>query len=201
MKLARFYNWPMLFGIVGTIVWAVFLAPQLSHVFCNLSSLAPNELGDFLAGAFAPLAFLWIVVGYLLQVHALRIQSKELENQISSSRELIKAELDRNRRDIARSQPRFMQASIGGGPKPEHFTLRNAGKTAYDICLGEVRGELKLHDYKSKEIRFDVQVQFRPIDSLPGRFRLDYVDEYGDNHFVWIEFTGKSLVVQPFDTE
>ena len=33
-----------------------------------------NELGDFLAGVFTPLAFGWLVYGYLLQSKELRLQ-------------------------------------------------------------------------------------------------------------------------------
>ena len=37
-----------------------------------------NELGDFLAGVFTPLAFGWLVYGYLLQSKELRLQREEL---------------------------------------------------------------------------------------------------------------------------
>ena len=37
-----------------------------------------NELGDFLAGFFTPLAFGWLVYGYLLQSRELRLQREEL---------------------------------------------------------------------------------------------------------------------------
>ncbi len=37
-----------------------------------------NELGDFLAGFFTPLAFGWLVYGYLLQSKELRLQREEL---------------------------------------------------------------------------------------------------------------------------
>ena len=37
-----------------------------------------NELGDFLAGLFTPLAFGWLVYGYLLQSSELRLQREEL---------------------------------------------------------------------------------------------------------------------------
>ena len=37
-----------------------------------------NELGDFLAGFFTPLAFGWLVYGYILQSRELSLQRKEL---------------------------------------------------------------------------------------------------------------------------
>jgi hypothetical protein len=39
----------------------------------------PNELGDFAAGFFAPLAFMWLIFGYFLQKTQLDIQGQELK--------------------------------------------------------------------------------------------------------------------------
>ena len=40
-----------------------------------------NELGDFLAGALTPVAFIWLVYGYLVQGDELRLQREELRLQ------------------------------------------------------------------------------------------------------------------------
>ena len=40
-----------------------------------------NELGDFLAGALTPVAFIWLVYGYLVQGDELRLQRNELRLQ------------------------------------------------------------------------------------------------------------------------
>ena len=44
-------------------------------------SLTLNELGDLLAGMFAPLAFLWMVITILIQGKELRLQREELSMQ------------------------------------------------------------------------------------------------------------------------
>ncbi|WP_369012467.1 hypothetical protein [Acinetobacter baumannii] len=41
--------------------------------------LPSNELGDFLAGAFAPLAFLFLILGYKQNSESIRIQNEELK--------------------------------------------------------------------------------------------------------------------------
>jgi|GEM_PF-6076803 len=46
----------------------------LKQIWC----LDANEIGDFLAGAFAPLAFAWLILGYHRQGNELRIQAAEL---------------------------------------------------------------------------------------------------------------------------
>ncbi|MBL5979743.1 hypothetical protein JAO85_20915 [Comamonas sp. NyZ500] len=57
-----------------------------------------NEVGDFLAGAFGPLAILWLVLGYFQQgielrqnSEALQRQATELENSVKQQEELASA--------------------------------------------------------------------------------------------------------------
>ena len=55
-----------------------------------------NELGDFLAGSFTPLAFGWLVYGYLLQSRELRLQREELaltREQLGKQTELIQEQV------------------------------------------------------------------------------------------------------------
>lgn len=59
--------------------------------------LSSNELGDFLAGSFAPLAFLFLYLGYKQQgkelkqnTEALRQQATELANSVAEQKRLIK---------------------------------------------------------------------------------------------------------------
>ena len=55
-----------------------------------------NELGDFLAGFFTPLAFGWLVYGYLLQSRELRLQRQELaltRKQLGTQTELLQEQV------------------------------------------------------------------------------------------------------------
>ena len=61
-----------------------------------------NELGDFLAGFFTPLAFGWLVYGYLLQSRELRLQREELaltREQLGKQTELIQEQVTADYRD------------------------------------------------------------------------------------------------------
>jgi len=73
----------LLIGYYSTIMWAAILAAYLfwpdGRRLQNLLIGGANEFGDFLAGAFAPLAFLWLVITVRLQSHELRLQRNELE--------------------------------------------------------------------------------------------------------------------------
>jgi hypothetical protein len=79
---------------------AVWLASVTTYVLCGWSMLIhlePNALGDFLAGATAPLAFFWLVVGYFQQgmelrqnSHALMMQADELRLQTAETKALVR---------------------------------------------------------------------------------------------------------------
>jgi len=58
--------------------------------------LDPNNWGDFLAGAFGPLALFWLVLGFFQQGYelrnsadALRIQAQELKNSVEAQKNLV----------------------------------------------------------------------------------------------------------------
>jgi hypothetical protein len=87
-------------GIGLTVLWIAALAGLAYWKSDALCTLTLNEWGDFLAGAFAPLAFLWLVVGYMQQgeelqhsTNALRLQALELQNSVNQQRELVKVTL------------------------------------------------------------------------------------------------------------
>lgn len=76
-------------GIWGT---ALYLGALLGYgVFAgrDFTALSPNEVGDFLAGAFAPLAFLWLVIGYRMQALELEQNSKALRQQAEEMRSAV----------------------------------------------------------------------------------------------------------------
>lgn len=60
-------------------------------------ALTLNEAGDFAAGAFAPLAFIWLVAAVFLQQEQLKLQARELRAstkalrmQVRETRDLVK---------------------------------------------------------------------------------------------------------------
>ena len=87
----------LIIGILITVVWFLVIGlfcVQNNFVFTNREL---NSLGDFLAGIFAPVAFLWLIIGYLQQgkqldqnTKALEQQEKALKLQIEEMRESVK---------------------------------------------------------------------------------------------------------------
>lgn len=73
--------------------------------------LRPNEVGDFLAGVFGPLAFLWLVFGYYQQgeelkhsVKALKLQAEELRNSVEQQREMVRTTSDTLRYQVEKDE-------------------------------------------------------------------------------------------------
>lgn len=68
-------NWSLTLGWIITVGWGVFIWYLVSN------KSFPDELnsiGDFLAGVFSPLAFLWLIVSYYQSQKAVSIQAEEL---------------------------------------------------------------------------------------------------------------------------
>ena len=81
-------DWRLAFGIGVTIVWIVLGYLYISNVVgwgAFVKQNAPS-LGGFLEGAFAPLAFLWLVVGFFLQQKQLMENTQAVQLQYQEMR-------------------------------------------------------------------------------------------------------------------
>jgi len=86
---------------VGIWVTGLYLLALLTYTYLQrhaVLAMEPNELGDALAGAASPLAFLWLVLGYLQQgdelrqnTEALKLQASELKNAVEQQRAMAEA--------------------------------------------------------------------------------------------------------------
>lgn len=90
----RFKNWiatwATTFGLSVTVLWFVsyillyyiYTADNNIDGFIKEFYSKPlNEQGDFLAGFFAPLAFLWLIIGYFMQSYEISLQRQEIKAQ------------------------------------------------------------------------------------------------------------------------
>lgn len=86
-------------GVVLTVAYALFSWWLVGDRIQLLRTMNLNEVGDFLAGAFGPLAILWLVLGFFQQgielrqgTDALRMQAKELNNSVAQQCEMVKTQ-------------------------------------------------------------------------------------------------------------
>lgn len=141
----------------GTIVSVIWIGGMVTLAVTQKRPDELNAWGDFFAGFFAPLAFLWLVLGYLQQgeelrqsTEALRLQAAELKNSVEQqsqlvavSREQMQQELRaleeerERRRDTAR--PKFVPVSgmstFTGGVTSHEITVTNVGNAATHVRL------------------------------------------------------------------
>lgn len=88
-KFVRQLDWRIWFGLVVSAAWisgGVFFVANF-HYSNPDQLLTLESLGTFLQGAFAPLAFLWLVLGLLVQQRELTRQADELRRSTDVARQ------------------------------------------------------------------------------------------------------------------
>ncbi len=83
-------DWRVAFGLGVTLVW---ISAGLAYLFIvvgldNFVHLPTADIGSFLEGAFAPLAFLWLVIGHFMQQKEITANTRAISIQEQSARRL-----------------------------------------------------------------------------------------------------------------
>jgi len=93
LKFVRDRDWRIWFGIVVTVIW---IASGVWYV-ALVAETQPTQnfslaaVGSFLEGAFAPLAFLWLVLGLFIQQRELARNTEELRKTSEQSEKQTQA--------------------------------------------------------------------------------------------------------------
>ena len=144
-------------GFYFSAAYLLFLCALAITAWDKLFAMDPNEFGDLMAGVFAPLAFLWLVLGFFQQgeelkasVRALELQGEELRNSVEQQRELVEVtraqmnfEIDsleeKKFTEERRAQPVLIPIAPNhswlDGSVRVVIGLRNAGPTATNAIL------------------------------------------------------------------
>jgi hypothetical protein len=80
--------WLLRLGLALTALWVASQIYYIVHVvgFQHFVDEGPPSVGGFLEGAFAPLAFLWLVIGFFLQREELQRSSRSIDLQYQEMR-------------------------------------------------------------------------------------------------------------------
>jgi len=123
------------FGVGTSVAWLAVCAILLLAKRSDLAGMPPNAWGDFFAGCFAPLAFLWLVLGYLqqgeelnLSTKALLLQADELRNSVEQQQALV--EVSRQQVESEREALQFERQQREAATQP-FFVVWQAGATYY----------------------------------------------------------------------
>lgn len=189
----------------------------------TLGDMPLNEVGDFLAGAFGPVAFLWLVLGFLQQgdelrqgTEALKLQATELKNsvqqqsimaaaavdQIEAQREAIQHQLDEKDRALkARFMTGVSRTLLTSGEIQCRVTLQNIGASAYRVFVVfdppiPGCGTQHIGDVHKTTDTARFSLRFYPEHAKPqGTMTLNYDDSAGNRREEAINYSveGKAL--------
>ena len=85
-------DWRIIFALALTFLWFTFLAIYIARNvgWGSFLDLPIDEMGTFLEGAFAFLAFLWLVIGLFIQQSVLAENNEELRrNNLDSEKQTL----------------------------------------------------------------------------------------------------------------
>lgn len=157
-----------IFGLVITCIWFFFVVFLLLQASAdkNFFTLDLNAKGDFLAGVFAPVAFLWLVLGYFqqgkelkLNTEALLLQQQELKQQVIATQEIgsqsaRQASVSEKMHQFNLEEYHRMEVNRIAERKSEikpdlHVTFHSEKKGIITLLIANYGGEARLLEAKS----------------------------------------------------
>lgn len=185
--------------------------------FDELINLELNAIGDLSAGVFGPVAFLWLVLGYIQQGRELKISSKalqmqatELKESVDQQKALVEAQQE-NLRHYERSLEPLLELKYLGalqvqGEWMENFEIRNFGNYCDGVVVhlssdgvdrypmhleplhkDVVRGFF-LDDLSGTFQKYELKISYRKVSSLKSVQVFDlYSEESDEGHSIRIK--------------
>lgn len=176
----------MTWGLVGTGAYLLFLLALAWVKWPMLGDLEPNEFGDLLAGIFSPLAFLWLVLGFMQQGHELRqssqalwLQGEELRNSVEQQRELV--DVTRQQLELERDQREKAELEAAREDLP---TLALIVSDKYLFASGAQRYTFKLFNSGTRcsllKIFHDINL-IAGRDDFPNAHMIEFILDFDDS--------------------
>jgi len=210
-------------SIIGTLItlsYSVALFFLIKGRADNIYTMPLNELGDFLAGAFGPLAIFWLILGFFQQgielrqnTSALELQAKELKNSVEQQKELVNvsknqfnASLDslNYERELQRKKqlPIFIVApsvfSVSGGKRTFSFSIVNKGQPVKDVEITinpKMELSLSAQPFWAQNTSLGCSIEFiNEIEEQPSELTISYIDSLekrGEDKFKLIFYSNK----------
>jgi len=199
------------YGMILTFIWVFGVAAFVYILPANLIDLELNELGDFLSGITAPIAFLWLILGFYqqreelsLNTEALRLQQDELKNQVEETRALVaqsarhasateelasltKVEMEKAiEKDKLDAQPIFKPGS--GHSSGDHVVkqFQNIGGNIWDLKIvlpPPLFGRISHNHMLMSGDTCKVDIEKIPNDGYEFDFEITYRDKFDEYRF------------------
>jgi hypothetical protein len=188
----------MKYAALASCAWVIVVVVYALINWIDFRNLQPNEMGDLFAGVFAPLAFLWLVVGYFQQSDELRFQAEQLRLQVGESKNLVReaarqaeasaslldVEREKHREDMRRNlvsaQPNLQHSGHSTSAAKGLIKLTTAAKT---VASGDI---VQLDCMKDEAGAWDFQIEMTYYDGSL-RPRKAWVNCKGESVEVYTE--------------
>lgn len=128
-------RWLYIAGAVLTLLYLVVLSSYCIDQWTEIRGMQPNNLGDFLAGAFSPMAFAWLVLGFIQQGIELRqnsaaliLQAEELRSAATHAGamvELQRKEFELRIQELEETRQKADAAQVAAAKRREEQDVRN----------------------------------------------------------------------------
>jgi hypothetical protein len=190
-------------GVGLSVVYLLGLGGYVLVCWDGMMRLSPDEFASFLSGVFAPLAFLWLVLGFRQQgdelqnsARALWLQGEELRNSVEQQRQLVEVSREqltaeyaarvREEEDADRAAQPQLLITLGGmvssgKARSLYLNLGNAGPSCSDLtftsCDEEKFSAGIFSEGTSREVRFSYD---SPIEIEPLSISVTYTDRRGN---------------------
>jgi hypothetical protein len=200
MKISRLHV-----GIATTCIWFVIASITIYLSPTTFFSLKPNEMGDLMAGVFAPVAFFWLILGYLQQGEELRLNTEALKTQADELHQSVK--LQEHLVQVAKAQVGVMSLS-------NKFQMKQArdAEDAHFVCTkGSVtrftEDKHRIEIVSLNDGRAVTGVQLRRLagdgfyiptqqDSVPTKGQLTYIEDFGTTDHLMDAMQGANLTIR-----
>ena len=196
--IGRKLHW---WGIAGTGLWIGLIIVYSVFARPKFAEMQPNEFGDFFAGAFAPLAFLWLVLGFFQQGQELRhsaealwLQGRELQNSVEQQRELVNVTreqlafegevLKAQREEIERNSQPVLELRQGGSVSSGHtrlvtFRVANVGKSCTAVRVTVEGVDIAYVDILRTGDQLEFYRELPSDDIIPFEAEVKFLNERG----------------------
>ena len=198
------------FGV--TLFWVSLMLVVVFLKWESTSTMGLNEWGDFLAGLSAPLALLWLVIGYFQQAEELRLntsalhaQQEELSRQVKetailaenserqalASESLVTLTMENSQRaeEIRQIQakPKLISGGSGGFSGGVQITIINAGSIVSEVSFDiDGIGEIPFSHAKIWKTNERGKLTFQRgkanLPKFPAELTIKYTTKYGQKN-------------------
>lgn len=186
-----------LVGLSISVTYLFLMAAYSAFELPHMKAMTPDQFATFLSGAFAPLAFLWIVLGFRQQgeelqnsARALWLQGEELRNSVEQQRQLV--EVSREQLESERAQQIEARKDAERSAQPQLVLVQNGG--TYSSGLANL--DYLLTGARSQCSAVQIFVDGALVNGIPVlapgaevRFRLTFPQEEPREHNVVVRYT------------